>query len=169
MSPGGGISQGQEVESKAQRLRGIVKALIFLVVRGESWNTKEGWALKNWCFWIVVLEETLESPLDSKQIQPVHPKGNQNWIFIGRTDIEVETPILCPPDAYSWLISKDPDTGKDWRQAEKGTTEDEMITWHHRLDRHEFEQAPGVGVGQGSLVCCSPWGCKGSDMTEQLN
>ena len=112
---------------------------------------KESWALKNWCFWTVVLEKTLESPLDCKEIQPVHPKGNQSWIFIGRTDTEAETPILWPPDAKNWLTGKDPDVGKDWRQEEKGTTEDEIVWRHHRLDGHEFEQAPGDGEGQGSL------------------
>ena len=113
----------------------------------------------------MVLEKTLESPLDSKEIQPVTPKGNQSWIFIERTDAEAETPILCPPDAKNWLIGKDPDAGKDWRQEEKGTTEDEMVGWEHRMDGHEFEQAPGVGYGQGGLVCCSPWDHKESDMT----
>ena len=130
---------------------------------------KESWALKNWCFWTVVLEETLESPLDCKEIQPVHPKGDQSWVFIGKTDVEPETPILWPPDAKSWLIGKDPDAGKDWRQEEKGMTEDEMVGWHHWLNGREFEQAPGVGDGQRSLVCCSPWGRKESDMTERLN
>ena len=129
---------------------------------------KESWALKNWCFWTVVLEKTLESPLDCEEIKPVHPKGNQSWIFIGRTDAEAETPILWPPDVKNWLLGKDPDAGKDWRQ-EKGTTEDEMVVWHHRLDGHEFEQALGVGNGQGSLARCSPWGCQESDMTEWLN
>ena len=124
---------------------------------------KENWALKNWCFWTVVLEK-IESPLDCKEIQPVHPKGNQSWIFIGRTDVEAETPVLWPPDANSWLIWKDPDAGKDWRWEEKGTTEDEMVVWHHWLYGHEFEYAPGVGDGQGSLACRSPW-----DMTEWLN
>ena len=130
---------------------------------------KESWAQKNWCSWTVVLEETLESPLDCKEIQPVHPKGDQSCMFIGRTDVETETPILWPPDAKSWLIGKDPDAGKDWAQEEKGMTEDKMIGWHHRLKGHGFWQTPGVGDGQGSLVCCSPWGCKESDMTEQLN
>ena len=102
-------------------------------------NNKESWTLKNWCFWTVVLEKTLESSLDCKEIQPVHPKGNQTWIFIGRTHIEVKTPILWPPDVKSWLIWKDPDAGKDWRREEKGTTEDKMVGWHHRLDGHEFE------------------------------
>ena len=100
---------------------------------------KESWALKNWCFWTVALEKTLESPLDCKEIQPVHPKGNQSWIFIGRTDTEAETPILWPPDVKSWLIWKDPDAGKDWRREEKGITEDEMVGWHHWFYGHEFE------------------------------
>ena len=130
---------------------------------------KESW-VQNWCFWTVVLEKTLESPLNCKEIQPVHPKGNQSWIFIGRTDTGAEALILWPPDAKNWLIWKDPDAGKDWRQ-EKRTTEDEMVGWHHWLDGHEFEQALGVGDGQGSLPCCSPWGCKCwtqmSDWTEQ--
>ena len=129
---------------------------------------KESWALKNWCFWTVVLKTTLGCPLGCKEIQPVHPKGDQSWIFIGRTDAETETPVLWPPDGKNWLIGKDPDPGKDWRQEEKGMTEDEITAWH-RLDRCEFEQAPGVGDGQGSLVCFSPWGCKESDTTEWLN
>ena len=129
---------------------------------------KESWALKNWCFWTVVLEKTLESPLDCMEIQPVHPKGNQPWIFIGRTDAEAETPKLWPPDVKNWVIGQDPDAGKDWRQ-EKGMTEDEMVGWHHRLDGHEFEQALGDSEGQGSLACCSPWGCKESDTTEQMD
>ena len=130
---------------------------------------KESWALKNWYFWTVVLENTLESPLDSKEIQPVHLKGNQSWIFIGRIDDETETPILWPPDAENWLIWKDPDAGKDWRWEEKGTAEDEMVGWHHRLDGPESEWTPGVGDGQGGLACCNSWGRKESDMTEQLN
>ena len=125
--------------------------------------------LKNWCFWTVVLEKTLESPLDSKEIKPVHPKGNQSWIFIGRTDVEAETPVLQPPDVKSQFIRKDPNSGKDWRQEEKGMTEDEMVGWHHWLNGHESEWAPGDGDGQGSLVCCYPWGCKESDTTERLN
>ena len=116
---------------------------------------KESWVPKNWCFWTVVLEETLESPLGCKNIQRVHPKGNQSWIFIGRTDAEAETPILWPPDVKYWLIWKDPVAGKVWRW-EKGTTEDEMVGWHHRLDGHEFEQSLGVGAGQGSLACRIP-------------
>ena len=116
-----------------------------------------------------VLEKTLESSLDCKEIQPVHPKGNHSWIFIGRTDTEAETLVLWSPDVKNWLIRKDPDTGKDRSQEDKGTTEDEMVGWHHHLDGREFEQALGVGDGQGSLVCCSPWGHKESDTTEQLN
>ena len=134
----------------------------------ESFHHKEGRALKNWCFWTVVLEKTLESPLNSKDIKQVNPKGNQSCIFIGRTDAEAETLILCPPDAKNRLIRKDPDAGKDWRQK-KGTTEDEMVGWHHWLDGHEFEQAPGVGDAQGSLACCSLWSRTDLDMTERLN
>ena len=130
---------------------------------------KESWAPKNWCFWTVVLGKTLEIPLDCKEIQPVHPKGDQSWIFIGRTDVEAETPILWLPDAKSWLIWKDPDAGKDWGQEEKGMTEDEMVGWHHQLDGHGFGWTQGVGDGLGGLVCCSSWGCKESDTTEQLN
>ena len=130
---------------------------------------KEGWMPKSGCFWTAVLEETLERPLDFKEIQPVHPKGNQSWMFIGRTDAKAETPILWPPDAKNWLTGKDPDAGKDWRQEKKGTTEDEMVAWHHRLNGHEFEQAQGIGDGHGSLVCCSPWGRLESDTTEWLN
>ena len=126
---------------------------------------KEGWASENCCFWTVVLEKTLESPLDSKEIQPVHPKGNQSWIFIGRTDAGTEVPILWPPDGKNWLIGNDPDAGKDWRQEEKGMTEDKMVGWHHWLEGHESEQAPGVGDGQGGLACCSPWGRKELDTT----
>ena len=112
----------------------------------------------------VVLEKTLENPLDCKEIQPVHPKGDQSWVFIGRSGVEAETPILWLPDAKNWLIGKDPDAEKDWGQEEKGTTEDEMVGWLHQLDGHEFEQALGVGDGQGSLACCSPWGRKELDM-----
>ena len=124
---------------------------------------KESWAPKNWCFWTVVLK-TLENPLDSKEIQPVHANGNQSWIFTGRIDAEADTLIFWPPDAKSWLIWKDPDAGKDRRQEEKGTIEDEMVRWHHWLNGHEFEQALGVGDGQGNLSCYSPWGHKESDM-----
>ena len=138
-----------------------------LAVQWLELDHKEGWALKNRCLLIVVLEKTFETPLDSKEIKWVHPKGNQPWIFIGRTD--TEAPILWPPHAKSWLIGKDPDAGKDWRWEEKGTAEDEMVGWHHCLDGHGFEQAPGVGDGQGGLVCCNSWGCKESDVTERLN
>ena len=127
-------------------------------VRMWELDHKESWAPRNWCFWTVVLEMTLQSPLDCKDIKPVSPKGNQSWIFIGRADAETETPILWPPDVKNWLIGKDPDAGKDWRQYEKGTTEDETVGWHHQLKGHEFEQALGVSDGQGSLECCSPWG-----------
>ena len=110
---------------------------------GHVWiwqlDCEESWAPKNWCFWTVVLEKTLESPLDCKEIQPVHPKGDQSWVFIGRTDAETETPILWPPHGKSWLTGKDPDAGRDWGQEDKGTTEDEMSGWHHQLDGHEFE------------------------------
>ena len=112
-----------------------------------------------------MLEKTLQSPLDSKEIQLVHPKENQSWMFIGRTDAEAETPILWLPDVKNGPIGKDPDAGKDWRQEEKGMTEDEMVGWHHWLDGHEFEQAPGAGEGQGGLTCCSLWGCKQSYTT----
>jgi len=132
-------------------------------------NYKETLALTNWCFWTVMLENTLESPLDSREIKPVNPKGNQSWIFIGRNDAEAVTTILWPPDVKNWLTGKDSDAGKDWRQEEKGTTEDEMVGWHHQLDGREFEQALGVGDGQGSLVCCSPWGHKESYTTKRLN
>ena len=130
---------------------------------------KESWVLKNWCFWTLVLKKTLESPLDCREIQPVHPKGNQTWTFIGRTDAEAETPILWLPDGKNWLIRKDPDAGEDWRQEEKGMTKDEMAGWHHQRNGHEFEWASGVGDGQGSLACFSPWGCNELDMTEWLN
>ena len=130
---------------------------------------KESWALKYWWFWTVVLEKTLESPLDCKEIQPVHPKGNQSWIFIGKADTEAEAPIIWPPGEKNWLIRKDHDAGKDWRQEEKGTTEVEMVGWHHLFNGHELEQALGVGDGQGGLTCCSPWHHKESDTTEWLS
>ena len=130
---------------------------------------KESWALKNWCFWTVVLEKTLESPLDCKEIQPVHPKGDQSWVFTGRTDVEAETPILWPPDAKSWLIWKDPDAGKDWRQEKKGTTEDLWLDGITNSMDMSLGKLWGIGDGQGGLACCSPWGHKESDMTEQLN
>ena len=130
---------------------------------------KEGWMLKNWCFWTVVLEKTLASPLDCKKVKPVNSKGNQLWIFIRSTDAAAEAPILWPPDVKSHLVRKDPDAEKDWRQEEKGMTEDKMVGWHHWLNGHEFEQVPGDGEGQGSLVCCSPWGHKELDTTEWQN
>ena len=130
---------------------------------------KESWVLKIWCFWTVLLEKTLESPLDSKEIHPVHPKGNQSWIFIGRTDAEAKTPIFWPPDVKNWLIWKDPFAGKDWIWEEKGMTEDEMVGWHHQLSGHEFKLALVLGDGQGNLACYSPWGHKESDRTEWLN
>ena len=148
----------------------LVKAMFFS--SSHIWmlelDHKEGWVPKNWCFWTVVLEKTLESPLDCKEIQPVHPK-DQSWVFIGRTDAEAETPVLWPLDVKSQLIGKYPDAGKDWRQEDKGTTEDEMVGWHHWLNGHEFEQTPGDGEGRGSLECCSPWACKQLDMTAQMN
>ena len=146
------------------------KAMIFSSSHLWMWELdhKESWALKNWCFWTVVLEKTLESLLDCKEIKPVNPKGNQSWISIGRTDAEVETPILWPSDARNWLIGKDPDAGKDWRQEETGMTEDNMVGWHHWLNGHKFEQALGFGYGQGSLAWCSLRGRKESDMTERL-
>ena len=132
-------------------------------------NYKEDWAPKNWYFWIVVLEKTLESPLDCKEIQLVHPKGDQSWVFIGGTDAEAETPILWPLHAKSWLIGKDSDAGRDWGKEEKGMTEDEMAGWHHQLDGHEFEWTLGVGDGQGGPVCRYSWAHKDLDTTEWLN
>ena len=130
---------------------------------------KEGLTPKNGCFWTVVLEKTLESPLDCKEIQPVHPKGYQPWDFFGRNDAKAETPVLWPPHVKSWLIGKHSDAGRDWGQEEKGTTEDEMGGWHHQLDGSEFEWTPGVGDGPGGLACCNSWGCKESDTIEWLN
>ena len=132
-------------------------------------DCEESWAPKNWCLWTVVLETTLESPLDCKEIQPVHSEGDQSWVFIGRTDAKAATLILWPPHAKSWLTAKDPDAGRDWAQEEKGTTEDEMAGWHQWLDGHEFEWTLGVGDGQGGLACCDSWGLKELDMTERLN
>ena len=138
---------------------------------GWMWKLdhKESLAPQNWWFWHVVLEKTLESPLDCEEIQPVHSKGDQSWVFIWRTDAEAETLILWPPHAKSWLIGKDPDAGRDWGQEEKGTTEDEMAGWHYWLNGHELGWTPGVGDGQGGLACCDSWGCKESDTTERLN
>ena len=151
----------------------LVQAMVFPVVMYgcESCTYKESWAPKNWYFWTVALEKTLESPLDCKEIQPVHPKRDQSWVFIGRTDVEAETPILWPPDGKSWLIGKDPDAGKDLRQEKKGMKEHEMVGSHHRLNGHEFGCTPGVGDGQGGLACCCSWGCKesGHDWTSELD
>ena len=149
----------------------LVKAMVFSSSHVWIWELdhKESWAPKNWCFWTVVLEKTLESPLDCKQIQSIHPKGNQSRIFTGRTEAEVETTEIWPPDAKNWLIWKDPDAGKDCRQEKKGTTEDEMVGWHHQLNGHKFEQALGVSDEQGSPACCSPWGHRKLDKTQQLN
>ena len=130
---------------------------------------KESWAPKKRCFWTLVLEKTFGSSLDSKEIQPVHPKGDQSWVFIVRTDVEAETPVLWPPYAKSWLIWKDTDAGKDWGQEEKGTTEDEMVGWHHQLNGHGCGWTLGVGDEQGDLACCGSWGSKESDTTEWLN
>ena len=148
----------------------LAKAMVFPVVMYgcESWTVKkaECWridAFELWCW------RRLESPLDCKETQPVHPKGDQSWMFIGRTDAEAETPVLWPPHAKSWLIGKDPDAGRDWGQEEKGTTEDERAGWHHRLNGHGFEWTPGAGDGQGGLACCASWGRKESDTTERLN
>ena len=129
---------------------------------------KLGWEPKNWCFWTVVLEKALESPLDCKEIQPVHSEGYQPWDFFGRNDAKAQTPVLWPPHAKSWLIGKDSHAGRDWGQEEKGTTEDEMAGWHHWLDGCEFGWTPGVGDGQGGLVCFDSWGRKESDTTERL-
>ena len=140
---------------------------------GHGWmwelDCEEGWAPKNWCFWTVVLEKTLESPLDWKEIQPVHSEGDQPWNFFGRTDAKAETPVLWPPHAKCWLIGKDCDAGRDWGQEENGMTEDEMAGWHHQLDGRESEWTPGVGDGQGGLACSNSWGRKESDRTERLN
>ena len=132
-------------------------------------DCEESWVPKNWCFWTVVLEKTLESPLDCKEIQPVHSKGDQSWVFFGRSNAKAETPILWPPHVKSWLIGKDSDAGRDWGQEEKGTTEDEMAEWHHRLDGHESGWTPRVGDGQVGLVCYDSWGRRESDTTERLN
>ena len=132
-------------------------------------DCEEGWEPKNWCFWTVVLEKTLESLLDCKEIQPVHSEGDQPWDFFGRNDAEAEPLVLWPPHVKSWLTGKDSDAGRDWGQEEKGTTEDEMAGWHHWFDGRESGWTPGVCDGQGGLVCCNSWGRKESDTTEQLN
>ena len=132
-------------------------------------DCEESWVLKNWYFWTVVLEKTLESPLDCKEMEPVDSKGDQPWVFLGRNDAKAETPVVWPPHAKSWLIGKDSDAGRDWGQEKKGMTEDEMAGWHHWLDGCEFEWTLGVGDGQGGLACCDSWGRKKSDTTERLN
>ena len=152
----------------------LVKGMVFQVIMNgcESWTIKKAECQSiYWCFWTVVLEKTLESRLDCKEIKPVNPKGNQSWIFIGRADAITETPILWPCDAENWLIGKDFDAGKDWREEEKGTTEDEMVGWHHRFNGHEFEQSPGVGDGQGSLAVLQSMGSQivGHDWVTELN
>ena len=139
---------------------------------GHAWmwelDCEEGWVPKNWCFWTVVLEKTLESPLDCKEIEPVHSEGDQPWDFFGRNDAKAETPVLWLPHTKSWLFGKDSDAGRDWGQEEKGTTENEIAGWHHRLDGRESGWSPGVGVGQGGLACWDSWGRKESDTTEWL-
>ena len=149
----------------------LVEDMVFPVVTYgcESWTIKKTVLWRTDTFELWCWRRPWESPLNFKEIQPVHSKGNQYWMFIGRTDVEAEIPILWPPDAKNWLIWKNPDARKDWRWEEKGTTEDEMVGWHHRLNGYEFEQALRVGDGQGSLACCSPWGREESDTTEQLN
>ena len=149
------VSQGYGLPSGHVRLRAL--------------DCKEGRVLKNWCLQTVVLEKTPGSPLDSKEIKPVNLKGNQPWILIGRTYAEAETPVFWSSDMNSWQTGNVPDAGKDWRQKEKGTIEDEMVGWHHSLDGHEFKQALGVGDGQEGLACCRSWGYKESNMTERLN
>ena len=146
----------------------LVKAMVFPVVMYGMWelDCEESWAPKNWCFWIVVLEKTLESPLNCKEIQPVHPKGDQSWMFIGRTDTKAETPILWPPHVKSWLIGKNPDPGRDWGQEQKLMAEDEMAGWHHWLDGHEFEWTLGVSDGQWGLACCDSWGRKETQLSD---
>ena len=152
------------------KLNKIIEMGLSNNVQMQELGHRKGWEPNNWCFWPVVLEKMLESPMDSKEIKLVNPKGNQGnqpWIFIGRTD--AEAPILWPPDVKWWLIRKDPNAGKDWGKEAKVMTEDEMVGWHHRFNGHEFEQTSGDSEGQGSLACCSPWGHKESDTTEQLN
>ena len=149
----------------------LVKAMVFpVVIYGrESWTIKNTECQRIYAFELWCWRKTLEIPLDCKEIKPVHPKGDQSCVFIGRTDAEAEAPILWSPDVKNWLNGKDPDAGKDLRWEEKGMTEDETLGWHHWHDGHEFESTLGVGDGQGSLACCSPWGHKESDMSERLN
>ena len=164
------INWRQSVVIKRNRLLIHVNSQDFSSGHVWMWelDCEESWALKNWCFWTVVLEKTLESPLNFEEIQPVHPKGDQSWVFFGRTNAKAEIQILWPPHVKSWLTKKDSD-GRDWGQEEKGTTEDEMAGWHHRFNGREFEWTPGVGDGQGGRECCDSWGCKESDTTEWLN
>ena len=153
-------------EDKPPSLEGVQYGFSSSHVRMWELDHKESWAPKNWCFWIVVLK-TLESPLDCKEIKPISPKENQSWTFIGKTDAEAKAPMAtCCEEPTNY---KDFDDGRDWRQEEKGKTEDEMVVWHHWLNEYEFDQALGVGEAKESLACCSPWGCRKSDMTEQLN
>ena len=155
---------------KSRDITLLTKVRVVKAIRSHVWmwelDHKEIWVPKNWCFWIVVLEKTIESPLDCKEIKPVYPEGNQSWIFIGRTDGEAEALILWPSDMKNGFIGKYPDARKDWRQEEKGITEDKMVGWHHW---HESEQAPGDDDGQGSLACCSAWSLKELDTTEKNN
>jgi len=166
----GSILKSRDIALLCQQ-RSVESRLYFSSGHVWMWELDyiESWVLKNWCFWTVVLENTLESPLDCKEIQPVHPKGDQSWVFTGRTDVEAETPILWPPDGKSWLTGKDPDAGKDWGQEEKGKIEDEMVGWHHWLYGHGFGWKQGVSDGEGNLVCCDSWGHKESDTAEWLN
>ena len=165
-----GVAQSQ---TRLKRLSSSSSSQGYGFSSGHVWmwelDSEESWEPKNWCFWTVVLEKTLESPLDCKEIQPVHPKGDQSWVFHQKDWCWSWTPILWPPHAKIWLIGKDPDAGRDWGQKEKGSIEDEMAGWHHWLDGSEFEWTPGVGDGQGGLECCDSWGCKELDMTEWLN
>ena len=151
----------------------VILSKAHLTSHSMMWRPKldceESWAPKNWCFWTVVLEKTLENPLDCKEIQPVHSVGDQPWDFLGRNDAKAETLVLWPPHEKSWLTGKDSDAGRGWGQEEKGTTEDEMAGWHHWLDGPESEWTPGVGDGQGGLACYDSWGRKESDTTEWLN
>ena len=160
---GRSLRKGKSCTLQNSGLEKSMDSILHIVV--YKIDHKESWMLKNRCFWIVVLEKTLKSLLDCKKIHPIHPKGDQSWVFIGRTDAEAEAPIIWLLDVKKWLIWKDPDAGKE-RLKEKGTTEDQMVRWHHHLHRHEFGQASGVGDGQGSLACCSPWGSKELDTTE---
>ena len=148
---------------------GNMETVSDFIFGGLQNHCEDSWVPKNWCFWIVVLEKTLENPLDCKEIQPVHSKGDQSWMLFGRNDAKSETPVLWPPHAKSWLIGKASDAGRDWGQEEKGMTENEMAEWHHRLDGCEFEWTLGVGDGQEGLACCSSWGRKELDTTEWLN